>query len=37
MKLSDYKPILENEAKFKDMAQLAKIKGYVVVLEKVLE
>ncbi|WP_061206349.1 hypothetical protein [Leptospira santarosai] len=35
MKLSDYKPILENEAKFKDMAQLAKIKGYVVVAEKV--
>ncbi|EKT87136.1 hypothetical protein LSS_08494 [Leptospira santarosai serovar Shermani str. LT 821] len=37
MKLSDYKPIFENEAKFKDMVQLAKIKGYVVVLEKVLE
>ncbi|EKO79952.1 MULTISPECIES: hypothetical protein [unclassified Leptospira] len=33
MKLSDYKPILENEAKFKDMAQLAKIKGYVVLFD----
>lgn len=25
MKLSDFKPILENEAKFKDLAQISKI------------
>ncbi len=25
MKLSDFKPILENEAKFKDLVQISKI------------
>lgn len=30
MKLSDFKPILENEAKFKDLVQISKIKGFVI-------
>lgn len=33
MKLSEYKPILENDAKFKDLAQISKMKGYVILFD----